>query len=84
MVLTGGDPLVLSPRRLAETTRGLAAIAHVKVLRWHTRLPVAAPERVTKAMARALTRGHDKTVFVALHANHPRELTPAARAACRG
>jgi len=82
-VLTGGDPLVLSPRRLAETTIGLAAIPHLKVLRWHTRLPVVAPERVTKAMARALCRGHDKTVYVALHANHPRELTDGARAACR-
>ncbi|HXT07654.1 MAG TPA: lysine-2,3-aminomutase-like protein [Roseiarcus sp.] len=83
VVLTGGDPLVLSPRRLAETTRALAEIDHVKVLRWHTRLPVAAPERVTPALASALTQGHDKTVYVALHANHPRELTPQARAACR-
>jgi len=82
-VLTGGDPLMLSARRLAETTRALAAIPHLKTLRWHTRLPVAAPERVTKAMADALTRGHDKTVYVALHANHPSELTREARAACR-
>jgi lysine 2,3-aminomutase len=82
-VLTGGDPLVLSPRRLAATTAGLAAIPHLKVLRWHTRLPVAAPERATKALARALCAGHDKTVYVALHANHPRELTDEARAACR-
>ena len=82
-VLTGGDPLVLSPRRLAATTLALAKIAHLKVLRWHTRLPVVAPERVTSAMARALTAGHDKAVYVALHANHPRELTPEARAACR-
>jgi lysine 2,3-aminomutase len=82
-VLTGGDPLVLSPRRLAATTRALAEIAHLKVLRWHTRLPVVAPERVTSAMARALTAGHDKAVYVALHANHPRELTAEARAACR-
>jgi len=82
-VLTGGDPLMLSARRLAETTRALAAIPHLKTLRWHTRLPVAAPERVTKAMAAALTRGHDKAVYVALHANHPRELTLEARAACR-
>ena len=83
VVLTGGDPLVLSARRLAEATQALAAIPHVKILRWHTRLPVAAPERVTAAMARALTAGHDKTVYVALHANHARELTPQARAACR-
>jgi lysine 2,3-aminomutase len=83
VVLTGGDPLALSARRIAEAARALAAIPHVKVLRWHTRLPVVAPERVTKSMADALTRGHDKTVVVALHANHPRELTGEARAACR-
>ena len=82
-VMTGGDPLALSARRLAEATRALSAIPHLKTLRWHTRLPVAAPERVTKALAEALTRGCDKTVVVALHANHPRELTAEARAACR-
>jgi len=82
-VMTGGDPLALSARRLAATTRALSAIPHLKTLRWHTRLPVAAPERVTKALAEALTRAGDKTVVVALHANHPRELTAEARAACR-
>lgn len=83
VVLTGGDPLALSPRRVAAVTQALAAIPHVKVLRWHSRMPVAAPERVTAALARALTEGHDKTVYVAVHANHARELTPEARAACR-
>jgi lysine 2,3-aminomutase len=83
VVLTGGDPLALAPRRLAEVVAALAALPHVKVLRWHTRLPVAAPERVTDALAQTLTGGHDKTVYVALHANHPRELTADARAACR-
>ena len=82
VILTGGDPLVLSARRIAEVAQALAAIPHVKILRWHTRLPVASPQRVTKALARALTAGHDKTVYVALHANHARELTPDARAAC--
>jgi lysine 2,3-aminomutase len=82
VILTGGDPLTLSPRRIAETTRALAAIDHVKVLRWHTRLPVAAPERVTRAMARALM-AEGKTTVVAVHANHARELTESARSACR-
>jgi lysine 2,3-aminomutase len=82
IILTGGDPLTLSPRRLAEATQALAAIPHVKVLRWHTRLPVAAPERVTRAMARALV-AEGKTTVVAVHANHPREFTDDARAACR-
>ena len=74
--------MILSSRRIAEATRALAANPHVKSLRWHTRLPVAAPERVTKAMARALI-ADGKTTVVAVHANHPRELTEAARAACR-
>lgn len=82
VILTGGDPLTLSPRRIAETTAAIAAIDHVRTLRWHTRMPVAAPERVTSGMARALV-ARNKTVVVAVHANHPRELTPEARAACR-
>ena len=82
VIFTGGDPLTLAPRRIAEATEALAAIAHVKVMRWHTRLPVAAPEQVTRAMARAL-KAEGKTTVVAVHANHPRELTENARAACR-
>jgi lysine 2,3-aminomutase len=50
-------------------------------VRLHTRVPAVAPERVTAALVSALKRG-GKAVYVALHANHPRELTPAARAAC--
>jgi lysine 2,3-aminomutase len=83
VVLTGGDPLVLSPRRIGAITKALAAIPHVKVLRWHTRLPVADPERVTEAMAEALAAAGGKAVYVALHANHARELTVKARAACK-
>jgi lysine 2,3-aminomutase len=82
VILTGGDPLTLSPRRVAEATQAIAGIPHVKTLRWHTRLPVAAPERLTKAIARALI-AEGKTTAVAVHANHPRELTESARAACR-
>ena len=81
VILTGGDPLVLSPRRVAEITGALQAIPHVKILRWHSRVPVVAPERVTDALAEAL-RATTKTVYVALHTNHPRELTDAARSAC--
>jgi lysine 2,3-aminomutase len=81
VILTGGDPLVLSPRRVAEVTRRLSAIDSVKVLRWHTRVPVVDPGRVTEGLAAAL-RSPAKAVYLALHANHPRELTPGARAAC--
>jgi lysine 2,3-aminomutase len=80
VILTGGDPLLLSPRRLGDVITRLAAIAHVKVIRVHTRMPVAEPERISSALVRALRT--DKATFVVLHANHPRELTAAARAAC--
>lgn len=80
VILTGGDPLILSARRLKDVVTRLAAITHVKVIRLHTRIPVVAPERVTAALVRALrTR---KATFVVLHANHPRELTKKARLAC--
>jgi lysine 2,3-aminomutase len=81
VILTGGDPLILSPRRVAEVTAALGAIPHVKVLRWHTRVPVVAPERVTPELASALAAS-PQTVYAALHTNHARELTAAARKAC--
>jgi lysine 2,3-aminomutase len=81
VILTGGDPLVLSPRRLAEIMTALGDIPHVKVVRFHTRVPVVEPERIDAALVAALTTSA-KTVYVALHANHPREMTAAAREAC--
>src|SRR5215469_7727420 len=81
VILTGGDPLVLPPARLHAAVRTLAAIDHVKIIRVHPRTPAVAPERITPEMVAAL-RAPGKTTYVALHANHPRELTPAARAAC--
>lgn len=81
VIITGGDPLVLSPRRLDEIMDRLCAVDHVKVVRLHTRVPVVDPNAVTSRLVEALRRPA-KAVYVALHANHPRELTPAARAAC--
>jgi len=81
VILTGGDPLALSPRRLEAVARRLAGVAHVKILRIHTRMPVAVPERIDAALIAAL-QASGKSVYVALHANHPRELTQAARMAC--
>jgi lysine 2,3-aminomutase len=81
VILTGGDPLVLSPRRLDEIMGRLKAISHVMIVRFHTRVPVVEPERIDEALIAAL-KASGKTAYVALHANHPRELTDAARAAC--
>jgi lysine 2,3-aminomutase len=80
VILTGGDPFMLSPRRLAEVTKRLATIAHVKVLRWHTRMPIADPERITDELVRAIKT--QKASYVAVHVNHPRELSHAAQRAC--
>jgi len=82
VIITGGDPLVLAPRRIAEITRGLAEIPHVQVIRWHSRVPVVDPERITPELIDAL-RTPGKATWMAVHANHVRELTEAARAALR-
>lgn len=81
VILTGGDPLMLSPRRLAEVMADLAAIDHVRIIRLHTRVPVAEPGRISAATVAAL-KVKGATTWVALHANHARELTDSARAAC--
>jgi len=83
VILTGGDPLMLPPSRLAEIMADLAAIDHVRIVRVHTRVPVADPARLSGEMIAAL-KVQGVTTWVALHANHPRELTKKARAACAG
>jgi lysine 2,3-aminomutase len=80
-VVTGGDPLLLSPRRIRAVTERLAEIGHVKTVRWHSRVPVVAPENITDALVEALMAS-GKSNWVGVHANHPRELTDTARAAC--
>lgn len=80
VILTGGDPFMLSARRAAALTRELEAISHVKVIRWHTRMPVADPVRVSAEYVAAI-RSKVKAVYVAVHCNHARELTIEARAA---
>lgn len=81
VIVTGGDPLILSVRRLRDLMARLGRIPHVKVVRFHTRLPAVDPERITPGLVAAL-RASGKTTWVALHANHADELTPAAEVAC--
>ena len=80
VIFTGGDPFLLSARRAREITQRLAAIPHVKILRWHTRIPAVDPLRVTPDLVEAI-KAEGATTYVVLHANHPRELTREARAA---
>jgi lysine 2,3-aminomutase len=81
-IVTGGDPFLLSPRRVAAIVAALAAIDHIQVIRFHTRVPVVDPHRVTAALVKALDVA--KAVYVIIHANHSRELTDAARSAVAG
>jgi len=79
VILTGGDPLMLSARRLGEILGRLAGMVHIETLRIHTRVPVADPARVTGALVAAIRQ--TKPVFIAVHANHAREFTPDAAGA---
>jgi lysine 2,3-aminomutase len=79
-ILTGGDPLVLSARRLGDIVERLAAIPHIDWLRIHTRVPVADPSRVDGELVAALKQ--PKPVWLAVHANHANEFSAAAIAAC--
>ncbi|MFT9062105.1 MAG: lysine-2,3-aminomutase-like protein, partial [Acetobacter orientalis] len=78
VILTGGDPLMLSARRLGQIMDALSAMPHVTTIRLHTRVPVAAPERVTEALLDTLES--DKAVWMAVHINHARELSEPAKA----
>lgn len=88
VILSGGDPLILSDRRLDYILKSLRKINHVKVLRVHTRMPVVAPERITRNLARILRgkkkneAGQAKPLYLMLHCNHAKELTREARSAC--
>jgi lysine 2,3-aminomutase len=80
VILTGGDPLMLPPARLSAIVAALDAIPHVRTIRIHSRVPVADPARIVPELLAALDA--TKPVWVAVHCNHARELSPLARAAC--
>ncbi len=80
VILSGGDPLMLPDRDLERILARLRRMDHVEVIRIHTRIPCVWPERVTESRARLLARFHP--LYVMVHFNHPRELTPLARRAC--
>lgn len=81
VILTGGDPLMLSPRRLAHIIAALSAMAHIDVIRIHSRVPVADPSRLTPALLDAMLS--DKALWLVTHVNHALELTDAASKALR-
>jgi lysine 2,3-aminomutase len=79
VIVTGGDPFLLAPRRVADIVRILDQVPHLGVIRFHTRVPVVDPRRVHVALVEALAA--EKAIYVVIHANHPRELTAQVQAA---
>ncbi|MBS0221706.1 MAG: lysine-2,3-aminomutase-like protein [Proteobacteria bacterium] len=80
VILTGGDPLMMAPRRLGQLIDALDGIPHVTVIRVHTRVPIADAGRVTDELVTAL-KPKRAGLWVGIHCNHARELSPPARAA---
>lgn len=81
VILTGGDPLVLSPAQLGAALDSLDSLAHLEIVRIHSRVPVAEPSRVTPELCRALDR--KRAVYLCVHVNHANELTKEVGDACR-
>ena len=81
VILTGGDPLMLSPRRLGRIVAALDAMPHIHTIRIHSRVPVADPQRLTEALADAMEA--QAAMWLVVHANHASELTPEAKDALR-
>ncbi|MGH7476495.1 MAG: KamA family radical SAM protein [Longimicrobiales bacterium] len=79
VILSGGDPFMLSDRRIEYFLRTLREIPHIEVIRIHTRMPSHLPERITPELCDIVRRHHP--VFINVHFNHPDELTPAAETA---
>ena len=76
VIMSGGDPLLLSDRRIEEICKRLRSIKHLEVLRIGSRIPCHLPERITPELCGILKKYHP--LYINTHFNHPDELTPAA------
>jgi lysine 2,3-aminomutase len=81
VILSGGDPLVLSDEKLESIVSRLRDIPHVEIIRIGTRTPVVMPMRVTDELVSMLKKYHP--IYVNTHFNHPKEITAEAKEACR-
>ncbi len=81
VILSGGDPLMLTDARLEQLIERIAAIPHVRRLRVHSRLPIVLPDRITDCLIDLLTRHDSLTPIMVVHANHPAEVVNDCAAA---
>jgi lysine 2,3-aminomutase len=79
VLLSGGDPLLLSDDKLDQLLGALRAIPHVEFVRIGTRIPIFLPQRITPQLCAMLKKHHP--LFISIHSNHPRELTTEVRIA---
>lgn len=80
VLLSGGDPLTLTDDSVAELMQRIESIPHVRRLRWHTRMPIVIPSRVTNAWIERMQASR-LTSWVVVHCNHPAELDAETGAA---
>jgi lysine 2,3-aminomutase len=80
VLLSGGDPLMVSDRKLERIIASLRAIPHVEIIRIGTRFPCVLPSRITDTLCNMLRKYHP--IYINTHFNHPREVTPQAKEAC--
>ncbi|MBB6478516.1 lysine 2,3-aminomutase [Spirochaeta isovalerica] len=80
VLISGGDPLVLSDDRLERILKRLSAIEHVEIIRIGSRMPVVLPMRITEDLVKMLQKYHP--VYLNTHYNHPKEITAEAKEAC--
>ncbi|AKK20589.1 lysine-2,3-aminomutase-like protein [Candidatus Liberibacter africanus] len=75
VIFTGGDPLILSHKRLQKVLKKLRDIKHIKILRFHSRVPIVDPQRINPEFIQCLKEA-GKPIYIAIHANHPYEFSP--------
>ena len=80
VLLSGGDPLLLSDRKIYSILDQVRSIPHVDIIRIGTRVPCTLPQRITPRLADMLKGFHP--LFINTHFNHPSEITPEAASAC--
>jgi lysine 2,3-aminomutase len=81
VIVSGGDPCLMSTERLTRLLRRIREIDHVDYVRLATRAPVTLPQRITDELCNAIRESHEAT-WIMTHFNHPKELTDEARTAC--
>ena len=80
VIISGGDPLMLTDRKIDYVVGGIRSIEHIEIIRIGSRVPVTLPQRITPNLCAILKKHHP--FYINTHFNHPREITPETTKAC--